>query len=117
MKGFYLIEDQQTCEITCPKNEGYYEYTDKDLNLFCLQCSADSCNDCPKDKCISCEFGTFLNTSNLCSGSCPDGYYKDNTVCTKCNISCKACTGPGNGLCTICNSNEGYFRYGSFCVN
>ena len=117
MHGFYWVEGLNLCNVTCEDNAGYYIVEDDYNNYLCLKCSAENCNDCPKDVCISCTNSTFLNSSKLCSGNCPTGYYQDVTICTLCDISCLSCTGPGNGLCLVCNDPKGYYLFLGLCVN
>lgn len=77
--------------------------------VHCLTCNFNN------NTCSQCASGYYLY-NNKCSGSCPDGFYADNSTaqCLGCVSNCLLCQAPNS--CMLCIS--GYvFVNGSSCEN
>ena len=56
------------------------------------------------------------NTGAATCSACQDGYYKDNTACTKCDQTCATCSGAGPNACTSCPDGK-YLKDRNTCVD
>lgn len=78
-----------SCLTVCPK--GFYADL---IQMKCLSCQASgfNCLEClSKTKCVSCVVGFSLLASS-CVAACPDGYFSNGTVCSKCYYRCRTCS-------------------------
>ena len=128
--SFQFPTPKGQCVNPCP--DGYYgDYATK----TCLPCytsltSPYTCAKCVGPfnySCITCSTGQYLfptSPTGQCVGTCPPGYYGDNTNyhCLRCYqssagnpYSCLACTGPSSTACISCIS--GTFLFGSQCID
>ncbi|KAL4453892.1 hypothetical protein ABPG74_003775 [Tetrahymena malaccensis] len=75
----------------------------------CATCTASSTT------CLSC-VQLYLQPSNKCDSSCPQGYFKNsvNMTCTACPTGCKNCL--DDKTCTSCDISSGYRLNGSSCT-
>ncbi|ELP90712.1 protein serine/threonine kinase, putative [Entamoeba invadens IP1] len=116
--------DEDSCleysEVGCLQcKDGFYTENTKCVrcNVKCKQCTgnAEKCQDCiagtvlQNGKCL-----TIFELEGICkqfnpSGSCiscVDGYYVDDSTCSKCSPNCKVCT--NSESCDLCETS--YFK-------
>ena len=96
----YLINkissNEAICLSSCEKGKFYNE-----SNFNCENC-INNCLECSNsDTCDKCELEYYL-LNNTCVNTCPEGYYENSTVCSKCSTeNCKTCP---NNVCSECLS-------------
>ena len=93
------------CKYPCEKCEKVED--------FCSKCLNGLKNEVKNGKCVDfCEVGSF-ELENMCLEQCPNGYYKQGSVCSQCEYGCSSCLSLKE--CVKCA--EGFFYYNKTCVN
>jgi hypothetical protein len=106
--GYYKDDTTGNCVTDCPdgtvpRNGECIACADKN----CLHCSAHDLT-----QCIQCNDITVL-WDDRCITTCPDGYRKDGTTCTKCPENCKNCDENG---CNECYKSFYFLEGTNSCV-
>jgi proprotein convertase subtilisin/kexin type 5 len=75
------------CLMNCTSKyfENYGTLTCDPCNISCTACDFNTNN------CTACVTGLAL-LNNTCFSSCPNGYYLNGLICSKCNNKCLLCT-------------------------
>ncbi|XP_042898986.1 furin-like protease 2 isoform X2 [Parasteatoda tepidariorum] len=87
-----------TCVQSCP--DGYFSEGVIPMN-YCYPCLS-SCSSCQSlDTCDSCKNG-FVLYNHKCLSTCPEGTFRDQDVCGRCDRSCASCYGSQAHNCLSC---------------
>lgn len=112
-EGFMVITDfvanTGSCSWGCPGGS-FANYT----THLCDNCTAP-CKTCTSisTKCTSCITGYYY-LNNLCDTVCPDGYYINGLLCSKCRSECSLCN-ITSSYCSLCNHSYPAYFLNMFC--
>ena len=85
-------------------------------NDSCVNCGTGCKNCLSTTQCIDCLSNYYyFPLKNTCLLTCPDGFYKNASFCSSCDISCLTCFGSQSDQCFTCASN--FFLFGSNCLS
>ena len=98
------------------KTAHFVEVSSIESQLACAS-NCETCSSGALQDCALCLSGFFAHPStNVCEGSCPNGYYEDNALstCPECDPACLTCSASGSSSCLSCSA-QFYSSGGSSC--